>query len=185
MQHYTSWNHYLPSINTNFSRQLNLINSCHITCLMLASQQVNIGLMPWFPPLQQTAAHADSQWWPTCTTLPCSPVTAKATAIPPTSQQLTLAASYWKYAPVGYIPVHFSADPAVSGPAGPSLTLSARSSSWWRPLTCSHRLGLLTFRSYLDSSQPPPYNTTCTYSTLVMGEVSLPRLHFIYQWQWE
>ena len=26
MQHYTSWNHYLASINTNFSRKLNLIN---------------------------------------------------------------------------------------------------------------------------------------------------------------
>ena len=64
MQHYTPWNHYLASINTNFSRQLHLINSCHITCLMLASQQVNIGLMPWFPPLQQqrlTPTHSDGQ----------------------------------------------------------------------------------------------------------------------------
>ena len=185
MQHYTSssWNHYLASINTNFSRQLHLINSCHITCLMLASQQVNIGLMPWFPPLQQqqlTPTHSDGQHVQLCL---AAQLRLKLWPSPPTSQQLTLAASYWKYAPVGYIPAHFSADPAVSGPAGPSLTLSARSSSWWRPLTCSHRLGLLTFRSYLDTSQPPPYNTT--YSTLVMGEVSLPRLHFIYQWQWE
>ena len=60
-----SWNHYLASIHTNFSRQLNLINSCHITCLMLASQQVNLGLMPWFPPLQQqrlTLTHSDGQY---------------------------------------------------------------------------------------------------------------------------
>ena len=65
MQHYTSWNHYLASINTNFSRQLNRINSRHITCLMLTIQQVNIGLMRWFPPLQQqqlTPTHSDGQY---------------------------------------------------------------------------------------------------------------------------
>ena len=142
---------------------------------MLSSQHVNIGLMPWSH-LSNTAAHADSHSDGQYVQLCLAAQLRLRLWLFPHIPTAPLAASFWKYAPVGYIPAHFSADPAVSGPAGPSLTLSARSSSWWRPLTWSNRLGLLTFRSYLDSSQPPPYNTS--YSTLVMGEVFPPMATF-------
>ena len=82
MQHYASWNHYLASINTNFSRQLNLNNSCHITCLMLASQQVNLGLIPWLPPLHNSVSRRLTVM-ANMYNSPCSSVTAKAMAIPP------------------------------------------------------------------------------------------------------
>ena len=113
---------------------------------MLPSQHVNIGLMPWSH-LSNTAAHADSHSDGQYVQLCLAAQLRLRLWLSPYIPTAPLAASFWKYAPVGYIPAHFSADPAVSGPAGPSLTLSACSSSWWRPLTWSNWLGLLTFHS--------------------------------------
>ena len=107
--------------------------------------------------------------------LPCSPVTAKAMDIPPPPpppppfQQPTLAVSYWKYAPVGYIPAYISADPAVSG---------QQSLHWHFPHThlpdADHKLGQIGSGCWLSIhtwTQVSLRHNDTSYSALVMGEV--------------
>ena len=166
----TQWDatYFLASINTNFSRKLNLIDSCHITCHTLASQQVNIGLIPCSHLLYDRGSRRLTQWWPICTTCLAAQLQLRLWLSPP-SQQPTLAVSYWKYAPVGYIPAHISADPAVSGQQG---------LHWHFPHThlpdADHKLGQIGSGCWLSIhtwTQVSLRHNNTSHSALVMGEV--------------
>ena len=127
----TQWDatYFIASIKTNFSRKLNLIDSCHITCHMLASQQVKIGLKPCSHLIYDRGSRRLAQWWPICTTCLAAQLQLRLWLSPPSHTGcliLELCSSRVYPSP------HLSW-PSCVRPAGPSLTLPSHSSSWRRP----------------------------------------------------